>query len=61
MRDEIGLLPGPVEIRVEGSRIVIEPPHGDSLVEREGLWVIPASGAEVTDVSVRALLEQGRR
>lgn len=61
LRDEIGLRPGPVEVRVEGTRIVIEPPHGDSLVERDGLLVIPASGAEVSDATVRDLLEQGRR
>ena len=45
---------------MEGARIAIEPTHGESLVEREGLLVIPASGADVTDATVRDLLEQGR-
>lgn len=61
LRDQIGLIPGQVDIAVVGSRIVIEPTSDESLVEEDGLLVIPASGELVTDDDVRGLLESGRR
>lgn len=60
LREQVGLAAGPVEVHVEGNRIVIEPLVDDRFVERGGLMVVPASGETVTDDQVRALLESGR-
>lgn len=61
LRDQIGLAPGPVDVFVEGARIVIEPISADAFVERDGVWVIPSAGEPVTDDTVRGLLEEGRK
>jgi AbrB family looped-hinge helix DNA binding protein len=61
MREQIGLVPGPVNVHVEGARVVIEPLTHDGFVQEGSLWVIPASGERVTDEMVRALLDEGRR
>lgn len=61
MRTQIGLEAGPVNIEVDGSGIRIEPLTGDSLVERDGIWVIPASGDKVTDETVRQLMDEDRK
>jgi AbrB family looped-hinge helix DNA binding protein len=61
LRDQVGLIPGQVDIAVVGSRIVIEPTSEESLVEEDGLLVIPSAGERVTDDDVRDLMESGRR
>jgi len=61
LRSQVGLVAGPVEVRVEGARIVIEPITGEGLVERDGLWMIPAGSETITDDQVRQLIEEGRR
>lgn len=61
LRDEIGLTPGPVDVHIEGSRIVIEPIVDDHFDERDGLMVVPATGEPLSDEAVRALIESGRR
>jgi CTP:molybdopterin cytidylyltransferase MocA len=37
------------------------PPAGESLVEKDGHWVIPASGEKVTDETMRKLIDEGRQ
>ena len=61
LRDEVGLVPGEVEVSVQGSGLRVEAPAGDSLEETDGRLVIPASGAEITDELVEALRNAGRR
>jgi len=60
LRAQIGMVPGPVRVDVDGACIRIEPIAEGGLVERDGLWVIPASGEPLTDDAVRLLLEEGR-
>jgi len=61
LRNQVGLTPGRVDVHVEGSRIVIEPLGGDGLVERDGLWMIPASDGTISADEVRQILDEGRR
>jgi AbrB family looped-hinge helix DNA binding protein len=61
LRDDLGLRAGEVEVRAEGAGLRVEPLTGDSLQERDGRLVIPASGAEVDDELVRALRDAGQR
>jgi len=53
LRDRVGLRPGVVEVVVDGAGLRIEPPAGESLIERGDLLVIPASGTEIGDDLVR--------
>jgi hypothetical protein len=61
LRDEVGLVPGEVEVSAYGSGLRVEPPAADSLEESHGRVVIPASGAEISDELVEALRDAGRR
>lgn len=61
LRDHLGLRPGLVEVHAEGSAIRVEPVAGDSFAEREGRLVIPASGTEIDDETVRSLRDAGQR
>ncbi|MCB1027976.1 MAG: AbrB/MazE/SpoVT family DNA-binding domain-containing protein [Microthrixaceae bacterium] len=55
LRDRVGLVPGKVEVTVDGAALRIEPHHdgesddGDGLDLVAGRLVIPASGVEVDD------------
>lgn len=61
MREEIGMIPGEVDVYVDGARIVIEPIVDDTFVEEGGLMVIPATGQTLTTQEVLALIDKGRR
>lgn len=61
LRDRLGLRPGIVEIHAEGSGIRVEPIASESLEERDGWLVIPASGTAVDDELVRALRDGDQR
>jgi AbrB family looped-hinge helix DNA binding protein len=61
LRDEVGLLPGEVEVTAHGAGLRVEPPAGESLEERDGRLVIPASGLELSDDVVRSLRDAGQR
>ena len=61
LRDHLGLRPGVVEVRAEGAGIRVDVPADDSLEERDGRLVIPASGASVDDELVRSLRDADRR
>lgn len=61
LREAIGLGPGPVEVAVEGTRIILALPADNSFVDREGIAVIPSMGGTLTDEQVRDLVENGRR
>ncbi len=61
LRDQAGLVPGEVEITIDGSGLRLEPVAGSGLVEDGGRLVIPAEGAEVDDDLVRSLRDADRR
>lgn len=61
LRDELGLRPGEVEVSAYGAGLRIEPLAEESLDERDGRLVIPATGLEIDDDLVRALRDAGRR
>jgi AbrB family looped-hinge helix DNA binding protein len=61
LRDQVGLRPGEVEVTAEGTGLHVEPLAEDSLDEREGRLVIPATGAPIGDALVRALRDAGQR
>jgi AbrB family looped-hinge helix DNA binding protein len=61
IRDQVGIQPGAVDIRVEGAGIRIQPVADDTVTEQRGRLVIPASGNLLTDEVVRALRDAGQR
>jgi bifunctional DNA-binding transcriptional regulator/antitoxin component of YhaV-PrlF toxin-antitoxin module len=61
LRDGLGLRAGVVDVRAEGTGLRVEIPADDSLEERDGRLVIPATGTSVDDDLVRALRDAGRK
>ncbi len=61
LRDHLGLRPGVVDVRAEGSGIRVEPLAGEALDERGGRLVIPVAGTVVDDGTVRSLRDADRR
>lgn len=62
LRDELGLRAGEVEVTAYGGSLRVEPVAGEeSLEERGGRLVIPASGFLIDDDLVRSLRDAGRR
>jgi AbrB family looped-hinge helix DNA binding protein len=61
LRDMLGLRPGEVEVHADGTGIRVEPLAAESLEERSGLLVIPASGTPIDDDAVRALRDADQR
>jgi AbrB family looped-hinge helix DNA binding protein len=57
LRDRLGLRPGEVEVHADGTGIRVEPLAVESLEERGGRLVIPASGIVIDEDLVRALRE----
>jgi AbrB family looped-hinge helix DNA binding protein len=61
LRDHLGLRSGEVEVTADGAGLRVEPLAGESLDERDGLLVIPASGAQIDDAVVRTLRDADQR
>jgi len=61
LREEIGLRPGEVEVTAYGGALRVEPVAGESLEERGGRLVIPATGIPVDDDLVRSLRHADQR
>ena len=61
LRDHVGLRPGEVEVTADGTGLRVEPLAQESLDERDGRLVIPASGAQIDDDLVRSLRDAGQR
>ena len=55
VRSRVGLVPGPVDIVVEGTGIRIEVPAPDNLAEHGGRMVIAADGPALTADDIRDL------
>ena len=61
LRDSLGLRPGVVEVRAEGTGIRVDVPADETLDERDGRLVIPAAGATIDDETVRGLRDAGQK
>jgi AbrB family looped-hinge helix DNA binding protein len=61
LRDHLGLRSGEVEVIADGAGLRIEPLAGESLDERDGRFVIPASGAKISDAVVGTLRDADQR
>ena len=61
LRDSVGLVPGDVEITVDGAGLHIEPLADDHLEDEDGLLVIPAADLTVSDDLVRTLRDADQR
>lgn len=61
LRVQIGLVPGEVDVVVDGAALRVEPLATDALEERDGRLVIPPSGAPIDDATVLALRDAGRK
>jgi AbrB family looped-hinge helix DNA binding protein len=61
LRDSIGLVPGEVEITVDGAGLHIAPLADDRLEDEGGLLVIPVADVTVSDDLVRTLRDADQR
>jgi bifunctional DNA-binding transcriptional regulator/antitoxin component of YhaV-PrlF toxin-antitoxin module len=61
LRDSGGLVPGEVEVTPDGVGLHIEPPAANRPEDENGLLVIPAADATVSDDLVRALRDADQR
>ncbi len=61
LRESLGLRPGPVEVHADGTGIRVESIAAESLDERSGRLVIPASGVPIDDDTVRSLRDGDQR
>ena len=55
IRARLGLVPGPIDIVVEGTGVRIEAIAADNLVERDGRMVIAADGPALSADDIREL------
>jgi AbrB family looped-hinge helix DNA binding protein len=61
LRDSVGLVPGEVEITVDGAGLHVEPLADDRLDDEDGLLVIPAADVPISDDLVRTLRDADQR
>ena len=61
LRDSVGLVPGEVEVTLDGAGLHIEPLADDRLEDEDGLLVIPAADVTVSDDFVRAMRDADQR
>lgn len=55
LRERLGMVPGPVDLIMDGAGIRIEIETHDNVIEEDGVLVIPGSGTPLTDDMVREL------
>jgi AbrB family looped-hinge helix DNA binding protein len=60
IRQELGLVPGDVEISVQGTRVLIEQ-RGSRLRESDGHLLLPLGGSAMTADEIRELRLAGQR
>lgn len=61
LRDELGLVPGEVELTVDGAALRIEAVEGQGLERKDGRLVVPASAVPIDDELVQALRDADQR
>lgn len=55
IREKLGMVPGPVEVMMDGTGIRIEAEATGTFVEQGGRLVLPATGVPLTDDDIREL------
>lgn len=55
IRERLGILPGPVDITVDGTGIRIEVAAPDALLEKDGRLVVRRSGMQLSPDDIRDL------
>jgi AbrB family looped-hinge helix DNA binding protein len=55
LRERVGLIPGPVDLILDGNGIRIEIDAPDNLIEKDGRLVIASSGMAITPDDIREL------
>ena len=53
LRDQVGLLPGEVDVTVDGAALRVEPVGYADLVERDGRLYLPSGGVTMSDDELR--------
>lgn len=61
LRDRLGLVPGEVEVLIDGSDLRIRPIADDAVVTDDGWLVVRAAGATLTDDDVQVLRDADQR
>jgi bifunctional DNA-binding transcriptional regulator/antitoxin component of YhaV-PrlF toxin-antitoxin module len=61
IRDRLGIVPGDVDVEIDGSELRVRPIVDDAVVTDDGWLVVRASGAALTDDDVRALRDADQR
>lgn len=61
LRERIGLVPGEVEIEIDGAALRLVPVAADRVHEVDGRLVVARTGVALTDDDVRALRDADRR
>lgn len=61
LRDRIGLVPGEVEIELDGAALRLAPVAADRVHEIGGRLVVSKTGVPLSDDDVRALRDADRR
>jgi bifunctional DNA-binding transcriptional regulator/antitoxin component of YhaV-PrlF toxin-antitoxin module len=61
IRDRLGLVPGDVDIEIDGSDLRIRPIADDAVVSDDGWLVVRTSGTTLTDDDVRSLRDADQR
>ena len=61
LRDRLGLRPGTVDVRADGSALRVEALASDELVERDGLLVTASTDFIMSDDDVRDLRDADQR
>jgi AbrB family looped-hinge helix DNA binding protein len=53
LRDQVGIVPGEVEVTISGAGLHIEPAEYARLVEKDGLLMLPATGVTMSGDELR--------
>lgn len=61
LREQLGLVPGEVDVAADGAGLRIEPLADDVLEEEDGLLIIPRTGIPIDDDFVQALRHADQR
>lgn len=61
LRDAVGLVPGEVEIELDGAGLHLEPVGTAQLVERDGLLLVGDTGVVIDDDTVQRLRDADQR
>jgi AbrB family looped-hinge helix DNA binding protein len=61
LRDNLGLVPGEVEVTPDGAGLHIEPLADDQLQDEDGFLVIPAADTPLSDDLIRTLRDADQR